>query len=61
MAVINNSNTLPGMFGGVGTALFVQTFFISNYDYHTVAFWIKIFICVALWGYSYKLKQKQQN
>ena len=61
MPVINNSNTLPRRFCSLGTALFVQTFFISNYDYHTVAFWIKIFICVALWGYSYKLKQKQQN
>ena len=61
MALINNSNYLPRRFGGLGIALFVQTFFISNYDYHTVAFWIKIFICVALWGYSYKLKQKQQS
>ena len=59
MALINNSNYLSRRFGGIGIALFVQTFFISNYDYHTVIFWIKILICVALWYYSYRLKQKQ--
>ena len=58
MTVINNSNTLPGIFSGVGIALFVRTFFISDYDYHAVIFWIKTFVCVALWGYSYSLKQK---
>ncbi len=61
MAVINNSNYLPRRFGGLVIVLLLQASLFSNYDYHTVIFWIKIFICVALWGCSYRLKQKQQN
>ena len=58
MAVINNTNYLPRIFASLGIVVLLQACLFSNYDYHTVIFWIKILICVALWCNSYRLKQK---
>lgn len=58
MALINNSNYLSRRFASLGVVLLLQACFFSDYDYHTVIFWIKILISVALWCNSYRLKQK---
>ncbi len=56
MTVIRKKNFRPFLyFGALG--VLVQTLFFSDYDYHTIIFWIKIFICFTSFYYAYRLKK----